>query len=854
MKEDQFNLDKLVDFFKKYSFDDLAKSFFVLNLWLPNIASPIKIQFLYVVLESISAELPQKNLISQYSDFKKFIENLLPLLPQFPMLEDYVPESDWGEIKYYFEEESYKIFYGGDLSNPYDFYYAFEIIHLCFKDIYENILKRSPDQELHFCLHAQDYILKHLNQAKTKLQISVSPGDISLPSEEFWSESVDFLEKYQPDRVHSNRILNLYTIELIKSIPIPTIDTFLDNAYKGCNCPYFFIKNNNRYYPIMPRKWLTIIYDSWGKLLENNYQSIKKELKKIDPPLKMTIWLSKFIRQRFKEEKTFSLGAPLRENNKALDLIFTIIQESDKIFLIGVLPPIFSSFELSQYLKDLSIKIKEGKELLMKAPTRLGLLLENKIVEFRSKVEGTPLKPFFIFGLPSPLSYNEGVVEIPDGIDAKIMTLDQLCGLLDEIEDLEELSSFFQYLENEEKLSRLSGINSYLDLYGSFKDSHGMLVPGAVEPDRIMLDFSWGSNFRYKNLKKFWKIFPENGLFGHPRGWEIIKDKDDETSLGYVLSSKTFFGFAYYQRVGNCTIFINSPVNLMTFEVGQIANSMMHSLFDAINLYSAVIEELMITKDKNKLHILLFPSSLVNNNEELSHLKHLLQNEELWAMDIARLGYNDFGVRVVYDDEKILSALRTVKDRSLQMKLLIDVLTQYSSIIPDPNFSEIIGKLSEEQAKQPRFKFFSIEKKVSFPQRILVIFPDPKDYKLADKEIAKIALSLGIKPGNYSKEEARQKLNELRSKIVGFLNEKIRMFSLDSLFFVIEKFNALINKDWYDKEIAKASLEHEVDYDRGLKSAEDEKKFLHWYRVFRYITEKIVHLQPSGKKTLAKQA
>jgi hypothetical protein len=60
------------------------------------------------------------------------------------MLEDYVPEADWGEIKYFHENKIYKIFYGGDLSNPYDYYYSFEILYGSFKKYYDQNLSRSP--------------------------------------------------------------------------------------------------------------------------------------------------------------------------------------------------------------------------------------------------------------------------------------------------------------------------------------------------------------------------------------------------------------------------------------------------------------------------------------------------------------------------------------------------------------------------------------------------------------------------------------------------------------------------------------------------------------------------------------
>jgi len=65
---------------QRYSFEDIVKSFFVLNLWLPNVSSHTKSQYIYAVLESVIDKLQSDNKIHTYQDFKSFIEKLLPLI------------------------------------------------------------------------------------------------------------------------------------------------------------------------------------------------------------------------------------------------------------------------------------------------------------------------------------------------------------------------------------------------------------------------------------------------------------------------------------------------------------------------------------------------------------------------------------------------------------------------------------------------------------------------------------------------------------------------------------------------------------------------------------------------------
>jgi hypothetical protein len=160
---------KLTTFLRQYSFDDLAKAFFTLHLWLPNIASPVKLQYAHVTLESICTELANENRLHSYDDLKQFCGELFELLPSFESLEDFLPETDWGEIEYFFDERRYKIFYGGELTNSYDFYYGFEIVFSGLDDELKRLTGRSPLAELRLCLQLQNEILQNIQQPSGRI-------------------------------------------------------------------------------------------------------------------------------------------------------------------------------------------------------------------------------------------------------------------------------------------------------------------------------------------------------------------------------------------------------------------------------------------------------------------------------------------------------------------------------------------------------------------------------------------------------------------------------------------------------------------------------------------------------------
>lgn len=838
--------EKLKDFLKKYSLDDLAKSFFVINLWLPNIASPIKIQYLYVCLEAIHDQLQGANKINNYNDFREFYEKLIPLVPGFMMLEDYIPEADWGDVKYYFNKKFYRIFYGGDLSNPYDFYYSYELIHTPLEDKYLELLKRSPLTELEFCLGLQDDLFKNLNQGESPTQETVTPGHIELPDEKFWEEGIRFIDSFDIDE-YSPDILGIFTKELDKTEILPASGAFEENAYKGRNCRYFFIKKGDKVYPVMPRRWFSVLYDKWGLLLKDNYPAIKEKLGDKDPNILMGIELGHFIKQRISEGHLFGLTAPVGEDHRPPnELVYTAIHAHDKLYLIYTTPPVLDHQKLSDHLEEIAPKLKQSADLVAKQPTRLGLFAEKQIVEFRSEKQSS-LEPVFILALPSPLTEVDGMVRVPEGIEAEIMTLDQVAGIFDEIESLKELNGFIENIQEERKLSRIPPLNSYLDRFGSYKDSYGVLVPGAREPNQIVLDFGWGSNYRFKSLKDFWGSYPEENLFGHPRGWKIPESRVTETGL--VLDSKSFFGYAFVQKVGNAPFFINAPVHRMDIEVGGFTDNLMNSLFDAIGLYIETIEGLEITKNHNKVQFFFCPSTLAETDPDLSHVRHLVPKKELWLIDSSRIRSADFGVRVVYNMDRVRDSLKDAKDRSIQISLLVDVLEKLNEVYPDPNVGKVISFLEGEKDKKPRFGSFAVEKRASFPQFVRTNKPKEKDFKMADKKIAEIALALDIHPGDYTADEAREKLNLLRSKVVELLDTEIKKYDFQtSLTLLFERSNALINDAWRTEAELKATRGHDVDYDAAERSSEQEKEYIHWYRVFRYLIEKFVQHRPSGEE------
>lgn len=842
--------DKLKKLLLSYSFEDLAKSFFILNLWLPNVASPIKSQYLYVILESIFDKLPKENRVAEYSHFRKFVDELLSILPSFPMMEDYLPENDWGEIKYFLNKKFYKIFYGGDLSNAYDYYYSFEVVHRGFEEYYLEKLGRSPLRELEFCVSIQDVIINGID-FKTQDKRDLELAAFNLPSEAFWQASIKFLDNFDPARNFNPKLLAEYTKDLdtATSEDAPSEEDFLNRAFAGKNCFYFFLKRNGRTFPVLPRKFFAVLFDKWGKILTDQYPSIMKEVKHHE--IKIGAELHRFILKRTKEEEVFFLGSAIQTDLKPHKTIFTsVFRSKNRLILIYVLSPSSAETNQQKILESLIPEFQEAQNLFSIAPTRVGLHGKGRMIQFgSSKKKEEALDPLIITVIPH-INTDTRMIYQPNDLVGIIMGLDQFLGIMDEIEDLDELAEFFDYIESLQDSLSASSMISYLDKFGSFRDSHSVLVPGADDPDLVVLNPHWGTDFRYRSLAKFWSIFPEENFFGYPRSWSINEEALKDNLL--LLRSKNFFGYVYCCLLGTTSFFINSPVHALRPQQGKIADSLMGSLADGMILYKNLVQELSFVKTGEKIHALFFPLSLVKNDPDFKHLLHLIPTEKLWAMDITRLNHKDYGIRIVFDDEKIVEILKDAMDRSVQIELMIDVLREINSIFNDLNFAKVEEKLATEKNKKNRFRIFASIKKISFPEFIRYIQPETRELKLANKKVAEIAKANSVSPGEYEDKNAKEIIDLLRNGLIAHLNEEVKLFNIEaSVPTLIKNIDALTNE--YERKTAqvKNSLDQEVDYERDAFSGEEKQHFLYHHKNNRYLIEKFVQLQPKGEKELA---
>ncbi len=827
----------------QYTIRDIATALFVSSIWLPNISSMIKHQLLTAIFASIRPEeFSNATTINTYSEFSQFLKKIHALLPTFSMMEDYVPETDWGDVKFYHDNRIYKIFYGQELPNVYDYMILFQMLYLPYENDYLNFSGRSAKRELNYCLELQDEIISGIGMQSQPDLSKILPGHIEIPPHDFWEEALKFYEHLDVRKNCDEKFLRNYSIEL-GTAPKECLDCdrFQEMVHVGKVLPKFFILYNDYYYPILPRRYAAILFDSWSQIFEENHSRVVAG--HMPYSLSLSAELHKYIKARINcEFLEPAVSAVTQDGHPHKTLFSSAFVSKNRLMLIYVASPCYSGEKTSAELSEISDNLKEALTLIEKPPHTLALHIERKNVQFQSNTEGKSLIPEVIVVIPQT-STAISSVELPGTFPGKIMFMDSFIGIVDELENPEMFISFLEYWEEYGNLIQ-NLFTTPLDIFGSFKDSYGVLLEGAVDYDLVSIDPHWGSNLRYKTLSEFWEAYPEVHFFDHPRSWRLKK----ETESRLRLEARGYLGCALYCKVGLVHMFINSPFDKMDDKQAQISNLMMECLEDSISRNEAIISQHRYFKYERQFQVLLFPVSLVTVVDGFDHLKHLIPPEnELWLNDTGMVVPGVDGIRLVFNDNMVIDILENIGDQTIEIAFLSEVIKALDGVYPDTNMPAILELLEKRKKGKPRFKLIKADRQVSFPEFVNPYKPEPFHFKKARKRISELGKQKGFVSGTYSVEDAKLKIDIIKRAMIDEINAEVSKYNFKkSVPFLLARIDALTAHYERSTFQIKKSLDHDVDFDRAESYSKDEIEYIGMHKNYRYLIEKFVQLQPEG--------
>lgn len=837
-------IKKMKQLFSRYSVQDVVYSLFVSHLWLPNLASSVQDQFFVAVFLTMKpTDFSTMNRIREYKHFKEFCTELYSIPDGFPSLEDYLPSFDWGDIKYAVDAKLYKFFYGG-VGNMYDLIKAFDMTHAHLDDSYRSVTGRSPKKELLESLQFQTDLIDSINsQPKPSKLERVNRGELAVPTKIFWTQTVKYLKAFRPQEMFSQNFSENFSIKLgdfdNKKLEY---QRFCNDVMTGKLFRHFFVYVGGNYYPIIPRLHPIMLIDIWSEIYEKFSAELEK--KDVDFQKDLTFEIAYFLKARFHKSEIFPIISAVDNNMKRDDVVFAaVVISGNRLVCFYSLHPFNTSDEAQKELVNIRLALDRTVKLLKRKPLQLADHINQVIMELHGDKDLTP-EIFFI--LPQMNTAPQPIV-IPKTTRGNIIFLDQFIAIMDELNNVDELSKFLDYY-NDYKKNGLMGVIGLVDIFASFRAVSGILIEGAVEPDFISINEHWGADWRYESLAKFWRAWPSFKLHEDPRTLMLSPEKD---RIRFVQKSdnKQNFILIKTEKVNGWTA---SPLYIQDWETASVSNLFMECIEDYF-AKNSFLGDHPFFEHYEEFQVHFFPKKVVDESGKLEHLKHLVIPEGRWW--VADHGFPlpcVPGIRIVIDTEKLHEDFITQSTNEIEIELLKEVFQQIHEIYPHNATVAIFKQLNALKGRPPRFKSFAIQKEVSFPDVYPVHKPGIYEHKRARKEMAKIALSHGFRPKSYTREAAKSKLKTLKDSMVGEVNRIVSGYDfVRSLPFLLSSMDGLINERQMKKLRLKHSLEHEVDYDRGQLYAEIESEFIVEHRNYRYLVEKFLQLKPSGEEKLS---
>lgn len=802
---------QLISFLREYYPEELIVAINIVELWPPNISATFKQSILLNTFLSIPEKKFKCNkTIKTYEEFERFTEYLITIFPDFPMMEDYVPEIDWGEVKFELDNQLYNIFYGGVIERVPDFIHAFLIVHGDKPDVLEAIS---------CVLQVQDYVINQLKHI-IELPKSIDSGYLEVPSIQFWTECRKVLANLDE---HIKDVPNILSISLGKESTYSNLNEFSSAFMQSQVNQNIFVQISGKYYPFSIRNCASVVIDKFSK--------------KSTDVKNVSFRLLEFINRRVKTSSEQPLL--LFDSNQLYSTVVTaVLHAHNQFYFIIILDDDEDTVEVFESNLQKALKSDYWGFKRINSPYAFNIKNEDEELVSREKIE--------ILYVTGGVTTVMGMHKIPKY--GKVFPFSEFISIFDSIETMDEFVDFLSFVEKHKK-SMFSPLSSLADKFGSFKDSNGILEKGAITYDVIALDPHTGSNWRYKYLTSYWKdlsvSFPDKktkwipkksydniqflgALDGTKYSWST---KIERTNIHFVVQVEEFI---YLPQVNGRMLdfFAESATDALS-QRREILSQL-----DAIQQYHTVIFECELNKEY-----------LINDKGEVAPIDVNFFDSLVWEV---HQNDNRSKGRLTVSLSINIIAMKNELDKSINSefqgrltKKVLEIIHINNNAYISESISELLEKSYENNIRvslgSRSREFDSLE---SFHN-----LPKPEHYITARKELAKIIRDAGYEKKRYELNSAKQVINDIASKYLAKLQEVIATYDKYQLIIaVLSNYDAYIYYKYNNSYRAMQSLEHEVAFDREESVYELQSSFAKNSNDLRYLLERLIANNFSGVK------
>lgn len=780
------------------------------DLWQPNRASQVKHLLAFSSLVSMPLDRFAQTRMTTYEDFVQFCSALIEALPDFPTLEDYVPDADWGEVKVSFGLEPVPILHGGPVQRVVDYIEAFRICH-------GNDTQALADLE--GAIRLQSELLRQVPENDHHQSDDLSPGHVEVPPAFFWEAVMLALTQLPAvEQLRSQYITGLGGQPLTWS----GASDFGSAVNTGAVLPRLAVRIDGVSRVMSLRTAATVVIDIWASRAAQ------------DDITDVAARLGAYLAKRINSGSCLAGPLLMRSHHKLVPMaIAAVLMDGPHYFIVVPVSP----GQLSQVEKTVTAM----RQVMQDAEWALQVIGTSDGFQIRDE-QGAVLEPAAVqIILVNTLVSTAPSFMTRPNIDVRLMSLVDACTIFDSIESVNELARFWNYVDG---LSEFGGspFNDLGDLFGSFRDAHAQIIDGAVVPNILQLDPHWGASWRYEQLKAFWRqaplIFPDEDS-----AWKIC-ERNGVTSLTCVIAKNTP-KIAWSSAIGKTTLHFILDVNVVGLEPqdGSLLELFLHCAADSIAERASIIEPFLeIPKRRVNIHCFTADHLLASAEDQQiqrAQAKSLITN---WK-EIPCLEAHSYQTRIIVNLAKLAEGLEDAEDARFEAACAVEVVERLFDVLDRPVPVELYDALEKTAVRPPRFTLNHMQRMVDVPDFTQPQVPRLEDYKVARRDLAILLKAQDVIPATYTLEIAKTLINQARKAYRDIVHQRIRALDRESLLrYCIEQYDALIAAYDRDELRIKQSLRHEVDYDREHSMAEAHEKFVRESKNYRYLLESAVVL------------
>lgn len=788
--------------------DDALTAVNISDLWQPNRTSQVKHLLAFSLLVSTPADSFTPVRMATYEEFSGFCNALIAALPDFPTLEDYVPEADWGEVKVLLGREQVAILHGGPVQRVVDHIDAFRICH-------GNGTQAVADLER--AIRLQGELLRLVPRNGGNQADESNPGDVEVPPASFWEVVKPALTQLSAaDQLRADYVAELGQPNFWKGA-----SGFGDAVMTGTALPYLAVRIDGAVRAMSLRNATTVVIDAWAKAAQ-------------DAPAGIADRLGAYLAKRLEVRSCLTGPLQLRSRGeRVLQAIAAVLVDGPHYFLVVPVQP----SQLAQAGKTVTAMRRVMRDAdwgFQVVGTPDGFQLRNA----QHAVPGPATVKIILVNMQ--VSTGGSVIKRPSA-DARLMSLVDACTIFDSIESVDELARFWNYVDG---LGEFGGspFSDLGDLFGSFRDVHAQIIEGAVVPNFLALDPHWGASWRYGRLKAFWKqaplCFPDEDS-----AWETY-EREGVSSLTRV-TAKNAPKLAWSSAIGTCTLHFVLDVDAVGLEPpdGSLLELFVHFAADSIAERVSIIAPLLqLPFQRVNLHCFGAPHLLASAGDEQAQQATAMPLITAWNETPCGDVHN-YQAKLAVNLAKLAHDLEDAEDARFEVACAVAVIERVFSALGGQMPAEMREALAGTACRLPRFTLNYMQRMVDVPDFTRPQAPKPEDYKVARRDLAILLKAQGVAPGEYKLEAAKALINPARAAYRDAVHQHIRTLDRESLLqYCVEQYDALIASYNRDELRIKQSLRHEVDYERKHSLAEAHETFVRESRNYRYLLESAVVL------------